>query len=75
MRDPAVLMKYAEECIQRSWEVQDGEQKLILKETADAWKALAQEVIRMNEFAERSAEASRAFRAGSKTQGGVGGLN
>src|ERR1700693_275167 len=62
MRDPSVLMKYAEDCIKRSWEVQDGEQKRILKETADFWKVLAREVIKMNEFAERQVHASRAFR-------------
>jgi hypothetical protein len=62
MCDPTLLLKYAEECIQRSWEVQDSEQKCILKETADAWKALAREVARINEFAERTAQESRAFR-------------
>jgi hypothetical protein len=63
MRDPSVLMKYAEECIQRSWEAKDGEQRRILKETAEIWKTLAREVVRMNEFAEREVHASRAFRA------------
>jgi hypothetical protein len=63
MRDPSVLLKYAEECIQRSWEVTDRDQRRILKETAEVWKELAREVIRMNELAESNAQASRAFRA------------
>ena len=63
MRDPAVFMKYAEECIQQSWQVQDSEQKRILRETADVWRELARELVRMKEFAERTAQISRSFRA------------
>jgi hypothetical protein len=62
LRDPGNLLKYAEECLQRSWDVQDEEQKRLLRETADAWKAMAREVVRMNEFAEKSADVSRALR-------------
>jgi hypothetical protein len=63
MRDPSVLLKYAEECVQRSWEVTDSEQRRTLKETAEFWRELAREVIRMNEFAESNVQASRSFRA------------
>ena len=63
MRDPSVLLKYAEECVQRSWQVQDTEQRRMLKEIAEIWKALALEVIRTNDLAEKNLHASRAFRA------------
>jgi hypothetical protein len=63
MRDPSVLLKYAEEYVQRSWQVQDTEQRRILKEIAEIWKALALEVVRTNDLAEKNLNASRAFRA------------
>jgi hypothetical protein len=75
MRDPSVLLQYAEDCIKRSWEVQDSEQKRILKETADVWKELAREVVRMNEFAESQVQASRAFRAANGLAAAEGSQN
>jgi len=50
MRDPTELLKCAEEYIQRSWDARDQDLRLLLRETADAWKAVAREVVRMNEF-------------------------
>jgi hypothetical protein len=63
MGDPFRLLKYADECVGRAAEAANEEQRRILLETADAWRQLADEVVRMNEFAERTAEESRAHRA------------
>jgi hypothetical protein len=62
MRDPKVLLQYAEDCVRRAGEAANEEQRQTLLETADAWRALADEVVRMNEFAEKTAEESRAHR-------------
>jgi len=63
MRDPLELLKYAEECVVRAGAAANAEQRQILLETADAWRKLADQVARMNEFAERTAQESRAHRA------------
>jgi len=63
VRDPLQLLKYAEECVVRAGAAVNAEQRQILLETADAWRKLADEVVRMNEFAEKTAEENRAHRA------------
>jgi hypothetical protein len=59
MRDPFELLKYAEECVVRAGTAANAE-------TADAWRKLAEEVARMNEFAQKTAEESRAHRAANR---------
>ena len=53
MRDPFELLKNADECVSRSHAAANDEQRRILLETADAWRKLAEQVVRMNEFAEK----------------------
>jgi hypothetical protein len=67
VRDPFELLKYADECVSRAGAAANDEQRQILLETADAWRKLAAEVVRMNDFAQKSAEASRAHRLASRT--------
>lgn len=63
MGDPFRFLKYADECVTRAAGAANEEQRQILLETADAWRQLADEVVRMNEFAEKTAEESRVHRA------------
>jgi hypothetical protein len=64
--DPFDLLKNADECVSRAGVAANEEQRQILLETADAWRKLASEVARMNEFALKTAEASRAHREASR---------
>jgi hypothetical protein len=66
MSDPFELLKYAEECVVRAGAAANAEQRQTLLETADAWRKLAEEVARMNEFAQKIAEESRAHRAANR---------
>jgi hypothetical protein len=63
MRDPFELLKYADECVRRAGEAANNEQRQILLETADEWRKLASEVVRMNEFAQLTEQISRAHRS------------
>ena len=71
MRDPSELLKNADECVSRSQAAANDEQRRILLETADAWRKLAEQVVRMNEFAQKTAEASRAHREAKSLERGI----